>query len=56
VVVESTLMEDNLFAPVDNDPFINVFAPEPTFKASSSGDLSSTESPYVTQTLHHLGK
>ncbi|GKD56904.1 retrovirus-related pol polyprotein from transposon TNT 1-94, partial [Tanacetum coccineum] len=29
VVAESTLMEDNLFAPIDNDPFINVFALEP---------------------------
>ncbi|GJS09054.1 retrovirus-related pol polyprotein from transposon TNT 1-94 [Tanacetum coccineum] len=27
---ESTLMEDNPFAPTDNDPFINVFAPEPS--------------------------
>ncbi|GJU01474.1 retrovirus-related pol polyprotein from transposon TNT 1-94 [Tanacetum coccineum] len=43
---ESTLMEDNPFAPVDNDSFINVFAPKPSSKASSSGDLSSTESPY----------
>ncbi|GJU50481.1 hypothetical protein Tco_1220036 [Tanacetum coccineum] len=56
VAVESTLMEDNHFAPIDNDPFINVFAPEPTFEASSSRDLSLAESPYVTQTLHHLGK
>ncbi|GJT41868.1 retrovirus-related pol polyprotein from transposon TNT 1-94 [Tanacetum coccineum] len=56
VAVESTLTEDNPFAPVDNDPFINVFALEPTFEASSSRDLSSVESPYVTQTLHHLGK
>ncbi|GKA74533.1 integrase, catalytic region, zinc finger, CCHC-type containing protein [Tanacetum coccineum] len=47
VAVESTLMEDNPFAPTDNDPFINVFAPEPRSEASSSGDLSSTESPYV---------
>ncbi|GJU57830.1 retrovirus-related pol polyprotein from transposon TNT 1-94 [Tanacetum coccineum] len=39
VAVESTLMEDNPFAPIDNDPFINVFALEPTFEASSSGDL-----------------
>ncbi|GJU73212.1 retrovirus-related pol polyprotein from transposon TNT 1-94 [Tanacetum coccineum] len=46
VAVESTLMEDNPFAPIDNDPFINVFALEPTFEASSSGDLSSVESPY----------
>ncbi|GJT05772.1 hypothetical protein Tco_0840234 [Tanacetum coccineum] len=27
------------FPPVDNDPFINVFAPEPSSKVSSSGDL-----------------
>ncbi|GKF04432.1 hypothetical protein Tco_0035100, partial [Tanacetum coccineum] len=56
VAAESTLMEDNPFAPVDNDSFINVFAPEPSSEASSSGDLRSAESPYVTQTLHHLGK
>ncbi|GJV06036.1 retrovirus-related pol polyprotein from transposon TNT 1-94 [Tanacetum coccineum] len=35
---------------------INMFAPEPSSKASSSGDLSSAESPYITQTLHHLMK
>ncbi|GKF65792.1 hypothetical protein Tco_0192309, partial [Tanacetum coccineum] len=56
VTAESTLMEDNPFALVDNNPFINVFAPEPSFEASTSEDLSSTESPYVSQTLHHLGK
>ncbi|GKA51753.1 retrovirus-related pol polyprotein from transposon TNT 1-94 [Tanacetum coccineum] len=56
VAVESTLIEDNSFAPVDNDPFINVFAPEPSSEASSSEDLSSVESPYVSQTLHHLKK
>ncbi|GJR74806.1 retrovirus-related pol polyprotein from transposon TNT 1-94 [Tanacetum coccineum] len=56
VAAESTLMENNPFAPVDNDPFINVFAPEPSFETSSSGNLSSTESPYVTQTLQHLEK
>nr|GFC08432.1 hypothetical protein [Tanacetum cinerariifolium] len=56
VAAESTLMDENPFAPVDNDPFINIFAPEPTSKASSSGDASSAESTYVTQTLHHLGK
>ncbi|GJU32036.1 retrovirus-related pol polyprotein from transposon TNT 1-94 [Tanacetum coccineum] len=39
VAAESTLMENNPFAPVENDPFINVFAPEPSFEASSSGDL-----------------
>ncbi|GJX75189.1 retrovirus-related pol polyprotein from transposon TNT 1-94 [Tanacetum coccineum] len=56
VAADSTLMEDNPFAPVDNHPFINVFALEPSSEASSSGDLSSAESPYVSQTLHHLGK
>ncbi|GKF71903.1 hypothetical protein Tco_0208017 [Tanacetum coccineum] len=48
VAAESTLMENNLFAPVDNDPFINVFAPKPSFEASSSRDLSSVDAPYVT--------
>ncbi|GKF05851.1 retrovirus-related pol polyprotein from transposon TNT 1-94 [Tanacetum coccineum] len=56
VAAESTLMEDNPFAHVDNNPFINVFALEPSSEASSSGDLCSAESPYVSQTLHHLGK
>ncbi|GKA82632.1 retrovirus-related pol polyprotein from transposon TNT 1-94 [Tanacetum coccineum] len=56
VVVDSTLIEDNPFTPVDNHPFINVFAPEPSSEASSFGDLSSSESPYVSQILHHLEK
>ncbi|GJU34416.1 retrovirus-related pol polyprotein from transposon TNT 1-94 [Tanacetum coccineum] len=30
VAAESTLIEDNPFAPTDNDPFINVFALEPS--------------------------
>ncbi|GJY58254.1 retrovirus-related pol polyprotein from transposon TNT 1-94 [Tanacetum coccineum] len=56
VAAESSLMEENPFAPVDNDPFINIFAPEPTSEASLSGDVSSAESTYVSQTLHHLKK
>ncbi|GJY81469.1 hypothetical protein Tco_0494220 [Tanacetum coccineum] len=51
IAADSTLMEDNPFAPVDNHPFINVFAPEPSSEASSSGDLSSAESPYVSRIL-----
>ncbi|GJR37904.1 retrovirus-related pol polyprotein from transposon TNT 1-94 [Tanacetum coccineum] len=39
IAAEYTLMEDNPFALVDNHPFINVFAPEPSFEASSSGIL-----------------
>ncbi|GJV45057.1 retrovirus-related pol polyprotein from transposon TNT 1-94 [Tanacetum coccineum] len=44
VAAESTLMEENPFTPVDNDSFINIFAPKPTSEASSSGDVSSAES------------
>ncbi|GKB89449.1 retrovirus-related pol polyprotein from transposon TNT 1-94 [Tanacetum coccineum] len=56
VTAESTIMEENLFAPVDNDPFVNVFAPEPSSDASSSMDVSLAESTYVTQTHHHFRK
>ncbi|GKF09671.1 hypothetical protein Tco_0043895 [Tanacetum coccineum] len=56
VATESTIMEENLFAPVDNDPFVNVFASEPSSEASSSGDVSLAESTYVTQTHHYLRK
>ncbi|GKF33355.1 retrovirus-related pol polyprotein from transposon TNT 1-94, partial [Tanacetum coccineum] len=56
IAAESILMENNPFALVDNDPFINVFALEPSFEASSYGDLSSAESPYAAQTLQYLGK
>ncbi|GJT12124.1 retrovirus-related pol polyprotein from transposon TNT 1-94 [Tanacetum coccineum] len=56
IAADSTLMEDNPFAPVDNHPFINVFDLEPSSEASSSRDLSSADSPYVSQTLYHLGK
>nr|GFA42185.1 retrotransposon protein, putative, unclassified [Tanacetum cinerariifolium] len=56
IATEPNYMEDRTNAPVDNPPFVNVFAPEPHYEASSSGDISSTESPYVSQTLHHLHK
>nr|GEX41276.1 retrovirus-related Pol polyprotein from transposon TNT 1-94 [Tanacetum cinerariifolium] len=54
VAAESTLMDENPFSLVDKDP--NIFAPKPTFAASSSRDASSANSTYVTQTLHHLRK
>ncbi|GJU76464.1 retrovirus-related pol polyprotein from transposon TNT 1-94 [Tanacetum coccineum] len=44
IVVGSTIIEDNPFAPVDNNLFINVFASEPNSEASSSGDVSSADS------------
>nr|GEY39235.1 hypothetical protein [Tanacetum cinerariifolium] len=46
VVAEPHLMEDHNVAPVDDNPFVNVFASEPPSEASSSRDISSTESPY----------
>ncbi|GJZ22846.1 hypothetical protein Tco_0559885 [Tanacetum coccineum] len=56
VAAEPTIIEANPFAPVDNNPFVNVFALEHSSEASSSGDVSSTESTYVTQTHEHLRK
>nr|GFB18238.1 hypothetical protein [Tanacetum cinerariifolium] len=47
VVAEPHFMEDHDVAPVDNNPFVNVFAPKPHSEASSSRDISSTESPHV---------
>ncbi|GJW94104.1 retrovirus-related pol polyprotein from transposon TNT 1-94 [Tanacetum coccineum] len=44
VAAGSTVNEDNPFAPVDNNPFVNVFALEPSSEASSSRDVSSAES------------
>ncbi|GJV25104.1 retrovirus-related pol polyprotein from transposon TNT 1-94, partial [Tanacetum coccineum] len=39
VAAESTLMEDNPLAPVVNNPFINIFALEPSSEVLSFGDL-----------------
>nr|GEY80694.1 hypothetical protein [Tanacetum cinerariifolium] len=44
-VAEYTIMKDNPLASVDNDPCVNMFAPEPNSEASSSGD----EEVYVCQ-------
>nr|GEX41831.1 hypothetical protein [Tanacetum cinerariifolium] len=46
VSAETTIMDENPFAPVDNDPIINIFALESTSKASSSGNAISAESTY----------
>nr|GEV88971.1 hypothetical protein [Tanacetum cinerariifolium] len=40
VAAESTLMNENPFTPVDNDPFINICDPEPISEASSFGDAN----------------
>nr|GEX85899.1 copia protein [Tanacetum cinerariifolium] len=47
VVAEPNYIEDHTIAPVKNNPFVNVFASEPHSEASSSGDISSTKSPYT---------
>nr|GEY17875.1 retrovirus-related Pol polyprotein from transposon TNT 1-94 [Tanacetum cinerariifolium] len=47
VAAESTFMKDNPIVLIDNNLFINVFAPKPSSDASSSGDGSSTESTYI---------
>ncbi|GKF99055.1 hypothetical protein Tco_0297838, partial [Tanacetum coccineum] len=39
IVDGSTLIEDNTFAPIDNDPFVNVFAPECHSTTSSSREM-----------------
>ncbi|GKC45465.1 retrovirus-related pol polyprotein from transposon TNT 1-94 [Tanacetum coccineum] len=55
IAAGSTIIEHNPFAAVDNNPFVNVFALEPSSEALSSGDVSSTDSTHVCQP-HHLGK
>ncbi|GJU72956.1 retrovirus-related pol polyprotein from transposon TNT 1-94 [Tanacetum coccineum] len=56
ITAGSTIIEDNPFVHADNDPFTNVFAPEPSSEASSYRHASSAESTHVTQPHHHLGK
>nr|GEX69871.1 integrase, catalytic region, zinc finger, CCHC-type, peptidase aspartic, catalytic [Tanacetum cinerariifolium] len=45
--LQSHSLHQGVVAPIDNTSFINVFASEPNSEASSSGDISSTESTYV---------
>ncbi|GKA52302.1 hypothetical protein Tco_0745498 [Tanacetum coccineum] len=56
VAAGSTIIEDNPFAPVDNNLFVNVFAPEHSFEASSFRDVSLADSTHVSQPHHHLRK
>ncbi|GKE57857.1 putative ribonuclease H-like domain-containing protein, partial [Tanacetum coccineum] len=55
-VVAEQSIEVNPFAPVDLKPFVNVFAPEPSSEASSSGDISIAEPNHSTQPHEHLRK
>ncbi|GJY63415.1 hypothetical protein Tco_0464875 [Tanacetum coccineum] len=56
VIARPTIIEDNPSAYANNDPFVNMFALEPSSEASSFGDVSSTESTHITQPHHHLRK
>ncbi|GJT92209.1 integrase, catalytic region, zinc finger, CCHC-type containing protein [Tanacetum coccineum] len=53
-VVAGPNIEDNPFAQAGNNPFINMFAIEPSFVDSSSGDSSLAKSTQVTQPHNHL--
>ncbi|GJY57977.1 hypothetical protein Tco_0457869 [Tanacetum coccineum] len=48
--------EVNPFDAADPEPFVNVFAPDPNSKASSSGEITITESNQSTQPHEHLRK
>ncbi|GJZ81882.1 retrovirus-related pol polyprotein from transposon TNT 1-94 [Tanacetum coccineum] len=48
--------EVNPFAPADHEPFVNVFAPDPSSKASSSGEISIAKPNQTTQPHEHLRK
>ncbi|GJU15369.1 retrovirus-related pol polyprotein from transposon TNT 1-94 [Tanacetum coccineum] len=55
-VVAGPTIEDNPFAQADNNPFVNVFASEPSFDESSYGDVSSTKSTQAVHPHNHLKK
>ncbi|GKF20374.1 retrovirus-related pol polyprotein from transposon TNT 1-94 [Tanacetum coccineum] len=48
--------EVNHFAATDHEPFVNVFAPDPNYEASSSGVITLTEPNQSTQPHEHLRK
>ncbi|GJZ24664.1 retrovirus-related pol polyprotein from transposon TNT 1-94, partial [Tanacetum coccineum] len=55
-VAAGPTIKDNPFALADNDPFVNVFAPELSSEESSSGDVSTADSNQVSQPHDHLRK
>ncbi|GJZ94571.1 retrovirus-related pol polyprotein from transposon TNT 1-94 [Tanacetum coccineum] len=55
-VAAGPTIEDNPFAQAEDNPFVNVFASEPSSEESSSGDVSSAESNQVIQPHNHLRK
>ncbi|GKE04902.1 integrase, catalytic region, zinc finger, CCHC-type containing protein [Tanacetum coccineum] len=55
-VAAGPAIKDNPFAQAADDPFVNVFAPEPSSEESLSRDVSLGESNQVTQPHNHLRK
>ncbi|GKB88429.1 hypothetical protein Tco_0960701 [Tanacetum coccineum] len=55
VAVENSF-KVNPFAPADNEPFVNTFAPDSSSESSSSGDFTIAESTQSTQPHEHLQK
>ncbi|GKC05863.1 hypothetical protein Tco_0997473 [Tanacetum coccineum] len=55
-VAAGPTIEDNPFAQAENNPFVNIFTPEPSPEESSLGDVSSAESTPVIQPHNYLGK
>nr|GEW16659.1 retrovirus-related Pol polyprotein from transposon TNT 1-94 [Tanacetum cinerariifolium] len=55
-VAAGPTIKDNPFAQAGDNPFVNVFAPEPSSAASSSGDVSSAESNQAIKPHNHLEK
>ncbi|GKD34487.1 hypothetical protein Tco_1249996 [Tanacetum coccineum] len=55
VAVDDTF-EVNPFSPADNNPFVNIFAPEPSSEASSSREISTAEPNQSIQPHEHLRK
>ncbi|GKC99289.1 retrovirus-related pol polyprotein from transposon TNT 1-94 [Tanacetum coccineum] len=55
-VVVGPTIKDNPFAQAEDNPFVNVFAPEPSSEESSSRDVNLAESNQVIQLHNHLGK
>ncbi|GJU51722.1 retrovirus-related pol polyprotein from transposon TNT 1-94 [Tanacetum coccineum] len=55
-VAAGPTIEDIPFVQAEDNPFVNMFALEPSFEESSSGDVSSAESTQVIQPYNHLGK
>ncbi|GJY94441.1 retrovirus-related pol polyprotein from transposon TNT 1-94 [Tanacetum coccineum] len=55
-VVAGPTIKDNPFTQTEDNPFVNVFALEPSSEESSSRNVSSAESTQVIQPYNHLGK